>query len=96
MLKILFAVCIACAGVLNLTAGGLRAQELNSARVLSIEGQVEIRRQPGDRPQFQKIAFKVEDEVRAGDMIVTGKNGRMVLGLLDGSQAIIAPQTTVI
>jgi hypothetical protein len=29
-------------------------------------------------------------------MIVTGKGGRLVLGLLDGSQAIVAQQTTVV
>jgi hypothetical protein len=64
--------------------------------VLSIEGQVEIRRQPGDQSRVQKIAFKVEDELRAGDTIITGKNGRLALGLTDGSQAVIAPKTTVV
>lgn len=32
----------------------------------------------------------------AGDTIVTGKSGRLVLGLSDGSQAVIAPKTTVV
>jgi hypothetical protein len=57
---------------LILSAGSAQAQELVSAKVLSIEGQVEIRRQPADQPQIQKIAFKVADELKAGDTIVTG------------------------
>jgi hypothetical protein len=46
--------------------------------------------------QVQKVAFKVADELFAGDTIMTGKDGRLVLGLSDGSQAVIAPKTTVI
>lgn len=72
------------------------AQELVSAKVLSIQGQVEIQRQPANQPQFQKIAFKIEDQLKAGDTIITGKNGRLVLGLSDGSQAVIAAKTTVV
>jgi hypothetical protein len=81
---------------LILSAGSAQAQDLVSARVLSIEGQVEIRRQSSDQPQIQKIAFKIADELKAGDTIVTGKSGRLVLGLSDGSQAVIAPKTTVV
>ena len=95
-IKIFLPVCIICASVLILSAGCVRAQELVSAKVLAVEGQVEIRRQPGGQPQVQKIAFKVDDEVRAGDTIITGRSGRLVLGLSDGSQAVIAPQTTVV
>lgn len=73
-----------------------RAQEMVSAKVLSIQGQVEIQRQPANQPQFQKIAFKIEDQLQAGDTIITGKNGRLVLGLSDGSQAVIAAKTTVV
>jgi len=73
-----------------------RAQELVSARALAIEGQVEIRRQPSGQARVQSVAFKVEDELRAGDTIITGKNGKLVLGLSDGSQAVIAPKTTVV
>jgi hypothetical protein len=94
--KILFAIFVTGISVLFLGADCVRAQQLVSARVLSSEGQVEIRRQPGDQPQIQKIAFKVDDELRAGDTIITGRKGRLVLGLSDGSQAVIAPQTTVI
>src|SRR5262245_36980914 len=73
-----------------------RDQELVSARALAIEGQVEIRRQPSGQARGQSVAFKVEDELRAGDTIITGKNGKLVLGLSDGSQAVIAPKTTVV
>lgn len=92
--KILFVVCVLLGGAL--IPGLAQAQDLVSAIVLSIEGQVEIRRQPGDQAQVQKIAFKIEDELRAGDTIITGKNGRLALGLSDGSQAVIAPKTTVV
>lgn len=94
--KILSVVCFTFAIALIFSAGSAHAQDLVSAKVLSIEGQVEIRRQPGDQPQIQKIAFKVEDELKAGDTIVTGKSGKLVLGLSDGSQAVIAPKTTVV
>ena len=77
-------------------AGNVRAQELVSARVLSSEGQVEVRRKLDDQLRIEKIIFKVDDELRAGDTIITGKSGRLVLGLSDGSQAVIAPQTTVV
>src|SRR5215470_9719984 len=92
--KIIFVVCVLSAGAL--IPGPAQAQDLVSARVLSIEGQVEIRRQGDDQALVQKIAFKIEDELRAGDTIITGKNGRLALGLSDGSQAVIAPKTTVV
>lgn len=94
--KILLAVSVLSANVLMLATGSAWAQELISAKVLSIEGQVEIRRPSNEQPQVQKIAFKVDDELRAGDTIITGRRGRLVLGLSDGSQAVIAPQTTVV
>ena len=70
--------------------------DLIAAKVLSSEGEVEIRRPSTDQPQIQKIAFKTADELKAGDTIITGRKGRLVLGLSDGSQAVIAPQTTVV
>jgi len=69
---------------------------LVAAKVLSSEGEVEIRRPSSDQPQVQKIDFKAADELKAGDTIITGRKGRLVLGLTDGSQAMIAPQTTVV
>ncbi len=95
-IKILFVVFIICTGLLTLDGARLQAQELVSAKVLSSEGQVEIRRVLGNQVLAQKIAFKTEDKLNAGDTIITGKKGRLVLGLSDGSQAVIAPQTTVI
>ncbi len=92
--KILFVLVVLSAGAL--IPGQVRAQDLVSARVLSMEGQVEIRRQPGDQARMQKIAFKIEDELQAGDTIITGKNGKLALALSDGSQAVIAPKTTVV
>ena len=77
-------------------SAGVGAQEAFTARVLNIEGQVEIRRQTSGQAAFQPVTFKVEDILKAGDTIVTGKNGRLVLGLSDGSQAVIAPKTTVL
>ncbi len=71
-------------------------QDLISAKVVYIEGQVEVQRQPSDQPRIEKIAFKIDDQLKAGDTIITGKSGRLVLGLSDGSQAIIAPRTTVV
>jgi hypothetical protein len=62
-----------------------------SARVLSVEGAVELR-----RAGAQKVGFTANEELKAGDTIVTGRGGRMVLGLSDGSQAVIAPKTTVV
>lgn len=84
-----------CAFALSLTTVA-QAQTLISARVLSSEGPVEIRRATNGQAQIQPIAFKANDELNAGDTIVTGKKGRLVLGLSDGSQAVIAPQTTVV
>jgi hypothetical protein len=94
--KKLRAFCLICGSLLLLTGGSVRAQDLASARVLSVEGQVEIRRRPSDQPQIQTIAFRVNDELKAGDTIITGRKGRLVLGLSDGSQAVIAQQTTVV
>jgi len=100
VIKKLLIVVHLCALLCVLSVGsGVRisqAQEMVSAKVLSIQGQVEIQRQPANQPQFQKIAFKIEDQLKAGDTIVTGKNGRLVLGLSDGSQAVIAAKTTVV
>jgi ferric-dicitrate binding protein FerR (iron transport regulator) len=72
-----------------------RAQALVSARVLSSEGPVEIQRRAQGQAGLTKIAYSVNDELAAGDVIKTFKGGRLVLGLSDGSQAIIGEQTTV-
>ncbi|MDX2043103.1 MAG: FecR domain-containing protein [Acidobacteriota bacterium] len=82
--------------IIFLLMNSAAAQQLVSAKITAIEGQVEIQRNPGNQPIPVKIAFKVDDRLSAGDKIITGKNGRLVLGLSDGSQAVIAPKTTVV
>jgi hypothetical protein len=72
-----------------------RAQALVSARILSSEGPVEIERRAEGQPTLTKIVHRVNDELLAGDLIKTLKGGRLVVGLSDGSQAIIGEKTTV-
>ncbi len=72
------------------------AQSSVSIKVLSSEGQVEIRRDSTGKVMTQAIAFKPNDDLFAGDTIITGKNGKLVLALSDGSQAVVAPKTTLV
>ncbi len=74
----------------------VQGQSSVSIKVLSSEGQVEIRRDSKGKVLTQTIAFKANDDVFAGDTIITGKNGKLVLALSDGSQAVVAPKTTLI
>jgi hypothetical protein len=83
------------AGVLLLACVSTSAQGLVSARILSSDGAVEIERRAQGQAALTKIDYKVNDELLAGDVIKTYKGGRLVLGLLDGSQAIIGEKTTV-
>lgn len=92
--KILFLISLC--SVLFLMVATVSAQQLVSAKITAIEGQVEIQRNPSNQPVPVKIAFKVDDRLSAGDTIITGKNGRLVLGLSDGSQAVIAPKSKVV
>jgi hypothetical protein len=96
VIKKLFAICLVVSALWLLNATSVLAQELVSAKVLSAEGPVEIRRPSGAQLRLEPVAFKPSDELRAGDTIVTGRKGRLVLGLSDGSQAVIAAQTTVV
>lgn len=84
----------ACALAL-LAGGAAQAQVLVSAQVLSSEGQVEIRRRAVGAPAAARINYRPHDVLRAGDTIITHRGARLVLGLSDGSQAIIGEQTTV-
>jgi hypothetical protein len=73
-----------------------QAQTLASAKILSSTGSVEIqRRSPQNQAALLKIAYHVNDELLAGDVVKTGAGARLVLGLLDGSQAIIGEKTIV-
>jgi hypothetical protein len=94
--RICFTLCLICTSALALSSDRVTAQDFVSAKVLASEGQVEIHREASGKLRVQNVAFKVDDELRAGDTIITGKNGKLVLGLSDGSQAVIAPKTTVI
>lgn len=77
------------------------AQDTTGPIILSFEGEVEIHR-PSAAPTVLKISttktdtsIPSRDRLSPGDTIVTGRNGRLVLGMSDGSQAVIAPKTTV-
>jgi len=72
-----------------------RSQNLGSARILSSSGPVEIQRRPQGQAELSKITYRVNDELLAGDVIKTYTGGRLVLGLTDGSQAIIGEKTVV-
>lgn len=72
-----------------------RSQTLASARILSSSGPVEIQRRSQGQPSLLNIAYRVNDELLAGDVVRTNSGGRLVLGLLDGSQAIIGEKTIV-
>lgn len=87
--------CLLLASVVLLLTITAAAQNLAAARILSSDGPVEIERRGAGQATAVKIAYRVNDEVRAGDVIKTFKRGRLVLGLMDGSQAIIGEQTTV-
>ncbi len=54
-IRIVLFVSITFASVLIFGSGCVWAQELISAKVVYIEGQVEIRRRPHDQPQMQKV-----------------------------------------
>ena len=80
--------------LLAVGAGLTNAQVLVSAKILSFDGPVEIRR-ASSGATLKKINFKPHDQLNAGDRINTGWRGRLVLGLTDGSQAVIGERTVV-
>jgi hypothetical protein len=53
-----------------------RSQTLVSARILSSSGPVEIQRRPQEQSPLMKIAYQVNDELRAGDVVKTYAGGR--------------------
>jgi len=87
--------CLLIASIAFLAAINAPAQTLTSARILSSTGPVEIQRRAQGQTALMKISYRVNDELLAGDVIKTLKGGRLVLGLTDGSQAIISELTTV-
>jgi len=88
-------------GMLLALAQAGSAQEAFRPIVLNFEGEVEIQRAANGQTSSAVTAVKARVDLRAreplfpGDTITTGRNGRLVLGLPDGSQAVIAPKTTV-
>lgn len=88
---------VACLPVMFFAIGSERAnaQHLVAAEILSVDGPVEIRRGPPGAATLKKINFKPYDQLKAGDRIVTGWRGRLVLGLTDGSQAVVGEETVV-
>lgn len=87
--------CLLISSITLLASINARSQTLASARILSSDGPVEIQRPSQAKALLTKITYQVNDELFAGDVIRTFKGGRLVLGLVDGSQAIIGETTTV-
>ncbi len=79
--------------VLTLTVSIVSSQKLSSAKILNSSGSVEITRPSGSG--MNRVNLRVGDELLNGDVIKTGADGRMIIGLKDGSQAIISRNTIV-
>lgn len=95
MYKNLTVTCLLTLCIALLASTVAHGQTLASARILSSEGAVEIQRPSQSKGLLTRIAYSVNDELFAGDVIRTLKGGRLVLGLTDGSQAIIGEQTVL-
>jgi hypothetical protein len=92
--KLVLFVCLP-AVMLVLSVGLAMGQQLVKAKVLSVDGPVEIRRSQLSGAALTKVNFKLADQLQAGDRITTGWRGRLVLGLTDGSQAVIGERSIV-
>ncbi len=79
--------------ILTLTASIAGSQNLSSAKILRVSGSVQIFRPSGGT--LNRIKFGSGTELFPGDVIKTNFDGRLVIGLKDGSQAIISRETTV-
>ncbi|CAN5599569.1 hypothetical protein BH20ACI4_BH20ACI4_11920 [soil metagenome] len=79
--------------IVALSVIGVKSQNLASAKILSSSGSVQITRQTA--VGANRVKLRAGDELFAGDVIKTGAGGRVVIGLKDGSQAIISENTTV-
>jgi hypothetical protein len=87
--------CLLISAVTLFASINAESQTLASARILSSQGPVEIQRPSPAKGMLTKITYRANEELFAGDVIKTFKGGRLVLGLLDGSQAIIGEQTVL-
>ena len=93
--KRIFLTSLLISNIALLTALNAQAQTLAAARILSSTGPVEIERRSQEQATSMKITYRVNDQLVAGDVIKTYAGGRLVLGLTDGSQAIIGEKTIV-
>ncbi|MEO7659232.1 MAG: FecR family protein, partial [Pyrinomonadaceae bacterium] len=79
--------------ILVFLASYAEGQNFSSATVLSGSGSVQISRPAGTGSN--RLDVRVGLLIFEGDLVKTGSNGKLVIGLKDGSQAIISRDTTV-
>ena len=78
----------------TLAANG-QSQDLGMAKIVKIQGSFRIARVDPAHQMTRFIELGENAPVLAGDVIKTNAGGRVVLGLADGSQAIISENTTI-
>lgn len=81
--------------LLCLTAAVVKPQDLSMAKILAAQGSVQITRLAADGTSMYRVKLIVNGDLFSGDVIKTNSGGRLVLGLKDGSQAIISENTTI-
>jgi len=81
--------------IIGFSAFGVKSQNLASAKILSTSGSVQVTRPATNGTDMNRVKFRTGDELFAGDVIKTGVDGRIVIGLKDNSQAIVSQNTTV-
>ncbi len=87
--------CFSILGLVFMTASFANSQGLAGAKILSSEGNVEIKRLAPDGKTLKRIKFRAGDQLFVGDLIKTHSPARLVIGLADGSQAVLSANTTV-
>ena len=78
----------------TLAASG-QSQDLVTAKIVKIQGSVRIARVDSANQMTRFVELAENAPVLVGDVIKTNAGGRVILGLADGSQAIISENTTV-
>lgn len=81
--------------VFALASMSANSQNLASAKILSSSGSVSISRTLSAGRAVNNVNIRRGEGVFPGDVIKTNSGGRLVLGLADGSQAIISENTIV-
>jgi hypothetical protein len=87
--------CFTILGLVISSALSANSQELAGAKILSSEGTVEIKRPASGSRILNRVKFRPNDPLFVGDLIKTHAASRLIIGLADGSQAIISENTTV-